>query len=167
MYVIATSAPPVLRLAGLVEQLRARNWKTCVIATPTAASWIDVNALSEASGYPVRVHPRAPHDQDPLPPADAVLAAPLTFNSLNKWAHGHSDTLALGLLNEALGLDLPIVAAPCVKQALRSHPAYGASIATLEDCRVRFLDPETITVRTVELVTFDWSMVVSLALPGC
>ncbi len=50
MYVIATSAPPVLRLAGLVEELWARRWKACVIATPTAASWIDVDALSEASG---------------------------------------------------------------------------------------------------------------------
>ncbi len=103
-----------------------------------------------------------------MPPADAILAAPLTFNSLNKWAHGHSDTLALGLLNEALGLDLPIVAAPCVKQALRRHPAYGASIATLKTCRVRFLDPDTITVRAAgELVTFDWPMVVSLALASC
>jgi hypothetical protein len=30
----------------------------------------------------------------------------------HKWAHGSSDTLALGILNEAIGLGLPIVAVP-------------------------------------------------------
>ena len=29
---------------------------------------------------------------------------------INKLAHGISDTLALGLVNEAVGLDLPIIA---------------------------------------------------------
>ncbi|MQA08420.1 MAG: hypothetical protein GEU98_07665 [Pseudonocardiaceae bacterium] len=59
-----------------------------------------------------------------LPNADAVLAAPLTFNTLNKWAGGHNDTLALGLLNELMGEGVPIVAAPCAKMVLRGHPAY-------------------------------------------
>jgi len=27
----------------------------------------------------------------PVPLADAVLACPLTFNSVNKFAHGHAD----------------------------------------------------------------------------
>jgi len=168
MYIVAAAAPPVLKLGDLVKLLHARDWKTYVIATPTAASWIDVDVLSEASGYPVRVYPRKPHEEDPLPPADLILAAPVTFNSINKWAHGHSDTLALGLLNEALGLDLRIITAPCVKQTLRSHPAYSASIATLKNCGVRVLDPDAITVRTPEgLVSFDWSMVVSLSLTNC
>jgi hypothetical protein len=36
-----------------------------------------------------------------VPEADAVLAAPLTFNTINKWAAGISDTLALGLLSSS------------------------------------------------------------------
>jgi flavoprotein len=35
------------------------------------------------------------------------VVAPATFNTINKWAQGISDTLALGLLNEATGLGLP------------------------------------------------------------
>ena len=123
LYVIASSAPPVLRLAELLQQLHSRGWNACVILTPVAASWADRDSLADVSGHPVRVHPRVPHKQDPLPAADAVLAAPLTFNSLNKWASGHSDTLALGLLNKAIGLQQVVVAAPCIKTALRRHPA--------------------------------------------
>lgn len=37
----------------------------------------------------------------PVPPPDAFVVAPCTFNTLNKWAAGVSDTLVLGLLNEA------------------------------------------------------------------
>jgi phosphopantothenoylcysteine decarboxylase len=59
------------------------------------------------------------------PDADAILAAPLPFNTINKWAVGISDTLALGLLNELL-VDGP----PSVPRAERqagstSSPAYA------------------------------------------
>jgi phosphopantothenoylcysteine synthetase/decarboxylase len=131
-----------------------------VILTPTAATWVDVDELVAASGHPVRVQPRTPADQDPLPPADAVVAAPLTFNSLNKWAAGISDTLALGLLNETLGLGLPIITAPCIKAALRQHPAYPRSVESLTAAGVTMLDPEQVVVPTTDgPPTFDWMRV--------
>jgi phosphopantothenoylcysteine synthetase/decarboxylase len=86
---------------------------------------VEIDMLAEVSGHPLRVEPRKPQDPDPLLPADAVIAAPLTFNSLNKWAASISDTLTLDLLNEAPGLDLPVGAAPRVKEALARHPVYG------------------------------------------
>jgi phosphopantothenoylcysteine decarboxylase len=60
---------------------------------------VEIDMLAEVSGHPLRVEPRKPQDPDPLLPADAVIAAPLTFNSLNKWAASISDTLTLDLLN--------------------------------------------------------------------
>ncbi|GAA0534992.1 flavoprotein [Saccharopolyspora subtropica] len=161
LYVIATAAPPVLRLTELLDELAASGWDSWVITTPAAATWIDTEALAAHTGHPVRVQPRLPHEQDPLPKADAVLAAPLTFNTLNKWASGISDTLALGLLNEALGLRLPITAAPVVKAALQRHPAYGVSLRTLRRCGVQVLDPDAVTVRTADDVTSqDWPTIV-------
>jgi phosphopantothenoylcysteine synthetase/decarboxylase len=74
-----------------------------------------------------------------LPPADAFAAAPATFNTVNKWAAGISDTLALGLLNEATGLALPIVTVPWPNAALARHPAFGRSISTLRGCGVRVI----------------------------
>jgi phosphopantothenoylcysteine decarboxylase len=159
-YVIACSAPPVLDLSGLLVLLSAHGWDAYFILTPTAATWVDVDALAEASGHPVRVEPRTPADQDPLPPADAVIVAPLTFNSLNKWAAGISDTLALGLLNETLGIGLPITAAPCIKEALRRHPAYPRSIDLLRSAGVTVLDPDRVVVRTADgPPTLEWPLV--------
>jgi phosphopantothenoylcysteine synthetase/decarboxylase len=129
--------------------------------TPVAATWVDIDALAAVSGNPVRVHPRQPDEQDPLPTADAVLAAPLTFNTINKWAAGISDGVALGLLSELLVGGPPIVAAPCAKAALRAHPAYGLSIDMLASAGVTVMDPETIVERGPDqLARFRWPKVV-------
>jgi phosphopantothenoylcysteine decarboxylase len=160
VYIIASAAPPVLYLVELLGHLEEAGWTSCVVATPTAAAWIDTDKLEASTGLPVRVHPRLPWEQDPLPPADAIVAAPLTFNTLNKWAGGISDTLALGLLNEALGLDLPVVAAPVIKASLRRHPAYDPSVARLRAAGVSVLDPDAIAVRLPEgALTLDWNTV--------
>lgn len=158
LYVVATSAPPVLYLDSLLSRLAERDWDCYAILSPTAATWVDVNHLAEVTGHPVRVEFRRPGEPDPLPPATAIVAAPLTFNSLNKWAAGISDTLALGLLNEVLGLELPIIAAPCVKEALRRHPAYGASVQRLTTAGVTIRDlAASTTACSPGVVSFDWT----------
>lgn len=163
VYVIASAAPPVLHLADLITALRDYGWESCVIATPTAASWIEIDALAQQTGFPVRVHARHPNEQDPLPPADAIVAAPITFNTLNKWAAGISDTLAAGLLNEALGLGLPVIAAPVIKSTLRTHPAYSTSNTILRTAGVVMLDPDAIAVMLPNgSLTLDWQQVVKV-----
>jgi len=82
-----------------------------------------------------------PGDPRPFPPPDTVLVAPATFNTINKWAAGTADTLALGTLCEAYGLGVPTVVLPCVGEALAAHPAYRASLARLREMGVRFGDP--------------------------
>jgi hypothetical protein len=84
------------------------------VLTPTAAQWLEakLSELTEATGHPVRSQYKLPGEPDVLPPPDAILAAPVTFNSVNKWAAGISDTLALGLVTEAIGKRLPITAMP-------------------------------------------------------
>ncbi|MHA6781118.1 flavoprotein [Pseudonocardia saturnea] len=160
VYVVACSAPPVLDLPRLLDLLTKRGWTSYVILTPTAATWVDVGALADASSHPVRVEPRTPADPDPLPPADAVIAAPLTFNSLNKWAAGISDTLALGLLNEALGLDVPIIAGLCIKKPLRRHPAYQCSVDRLRSAGVTVLEPNHVIVSVaIGPPAIDWTLV--------
>jgi len=90
------------------------------------------------TGLPVRSDYKRPEDPDALPLPDAFLVSPLTFNSLNKWAAGISDTLAMGLLNEALGLGAPIVAVPWVNAQLAKHPAAKPSLNRLRGAEVEF-----------------------------
>jgi phosphopantothenoylcysteine synthetase/decarboxylase len=162
LYLVVSAAPPVLRVEEFVTALTADGWDVVVIATPTASTWVDLDALAAATGCVTRVHARPPRQQDSLPRADLVVAAPMTFNSINKWAAGISDTLALGVLNEMLGTDVPILAAPCVKPVLRKHPAYDDSVARLTSAGVSIMDPDTVTTRADDgLATFAWPKILT------
>lgn len=67
---------------------------------------------------------------------DAIAVVPATFNSINKWAAGISDTLALGILCESYGLGVPTAALPYVNAAQAVHPAYTESLRRLPDIGV-------------------------------
>jgi phosphopantothenoylcysteine decarboxylase len=86
-----------------------------------------------------------------------VLVAPATFNTLNQWAAGINDTLALGLLNELLGLQVPIVVAMYCKTALAAHPAYRPNVRRLQQAGATVLEGErSITSRDGG---FSWTAV--------
>lgn len=133
LYVIACGGRPAAQLPEFVEHAQAEDWTVCVITTPSGAKFADSARLSELTGFPVRSDYKRPEEPDVLPPADAIAVVPATFNTINKWAQGISDTLALGLLNEALGLGLPIIAVPWPNVALAHHPAFANSVALLRE----------------------------------
>lgn len=143
LYVVACGGRPAGDLATYVAQMRADGWDTCVIATPSALKFMHADRLAEVSGHVVRYEYKQPDDQDVLPPADAIIVAPATFNTINKLTAGISDTVALGLLNEAVGLGLPIVVVPFPNVALARHPTFHDNIETLRSWGVRLIfDPE-------------------------
>lgn len=139
LYVIACGARPAGEVLRVVEWTHAAGWDAAVVPTPMAVRFLgDVAALEQATGLPVRTDYKRPGDPDVLPAPDAFLVSPLTFNSLNKWAAGISDTLAMGLLNEALGLGVPIVAVPWVNAQLARHPGVARSLEVLRGAGVEF-----------------------------
>jgi phosphopantothenoylcysteine decarboxylase len=155
LYLVVCAAPPARAVSEPIGVLQAKGWTVCVIATPRATGWIDSAALAEQTGYPVRDEYTGPEDPESLPRADAIAVAPATFNTVNKWVAGISDTFALGLLNEAIGLRLPIVVAPYAKSSLAAHPAYARSLQTLSEWGVMVLPNEVIRVGVARDV-FDW-----------
>lgn len=149
LYLIACGGRPAERLPDFVTRQQAAGWTVCVIATPSALKFIDVARLAELTGYPVRHDYKQPDEPDVLPPPNAIAVAPATFNTINKWAHGTSDTLALGILNEAIGLELPIVAVPFPNVALARHPAFQESVQRLRAWGVTLIfDPDTYQLPT-------------------
>jgi phosphopantothenoylcysteine synthetase/decarboxylase len=149
LYVIVCGGPPAGEIPAFVEYAQDQGWTVCVVSTPSGTKFLDVERLAALSGHPVRSEYKRPEEPDVLPPADAFVVAPATFNTINKWAHGSSDTLALGLLNEAVGLGLPIVAVPWPNAALARHPVFNRSIAELREWGV------TIVFDTERLPTPD------------
>jgi phosphopantothenoylcysteine synthetase/decarboxylase len=115
------------------------EWDTCLVATPSAIRFFSVPELRELTGHAVRSDYKAPGDPDVLPDPDAIIVAPATVNTINKWAAGICDTLALGLLVEAIGKKLPVTALPFTNYAQAAHPAFEENIGKLRSWGVRVL----------------------------
>jgi phosphopantothenoylcysteine decarboxylase len=99
LYLIVCGAPPARDSGRLVQLAQAEGWEVCVIATPSARSFIDAPALEAATGHPIRSQYKQPDEADVLPPPDAIVVAPATFNTINKWAAGIRLTLPLAFLH--------------------------------------------------------------------
>jgi hypothetical protein len=160
MLLVVCAAPPARAIGDFVDMIMTDGWGVCVVPTPTAATWVDGTELAARTGVPVRWRPREPDEAGAIPQPHALAVVPATFNTINKWATGISDNLALGVLNEALGSGLPIVASPYVKPELAAHPAFGRSLAQLRRSGVHLTDTEAIRP-SKDGEPFRWSAVMN------
>ncbi len=166
LYIIACAAPPALDVHRLVELAHQKQWETCLIVTPEARKFVDEARLEKLTGHPVRSEYRRPGEDDPWPPPDAIAVAPATTNTINKWAAGISDTLALGVLVEAIGKGLRVVAMPFTNRAQAAHPVFEQNIGRLRSWGVTVLyGPEVYALQEPGMGmqvrhTFPWELVV-------
>lgn len=136
--VVVCGAGPATAIGTLVTLARDRGWTVQVIATPAALEFFDRPAIETLTGHPVRsryAKPGAPRSLIP----DAVLVAPATYNTINKWALGISDTYALGVLAETTGMGVPTIVLPFVNSALAGRPPFRGSVESLRAEGVRIL----------------------------
>ena len=125
--VIVCGAGPASEIGQLVKLAQEHGWTVQVVATPAALGFLDVPALEAQTGSPVRSQYRSPGEPRSRP-ADAIIVAPATYNTINKWAQGISDTYALGILAETTALGVPIVVLPFVNPpSPPAHPSAAAS----------------------------------------
>lgn len=136
LYVItcaAQSSEP-MDIQDFVKLAQAAFWDVYIVATPQGTKFIDIPLLEKLTGHPIRSEYRHPAEADSIPKPNAIVVAPATFNTINKWAQGITDTLALGILCEHTGLATPIITIPCVPpESLARHPAFTKSMALLKD----------------------------------
>lgn len=142
LHVVVCAAGVAAGVGELIAAAQERDWEVGVVATPVAlGGFLDTAAVEAQTGRPLRSAWRAPGDPRPFPPPDAVVVAPATFNTVNKWAAGIADTLALATLCETYGTGVPVAVLPCVSATLAAHPAYRESLARLRGMGVRFGEP--------------------------
>lgn len=171
LYAVACGAGPAPDVSQLVQDAQRRGWDVHLIATPAALDFLDTDALAAHTGHPVRSHYRTPgaDRSRSLPHADAIVVAPATYNTINKWAAGISDTYALGILAETTGLHVPTVALPFVNTALAANPAFTRAVAHLRDAGVHVLfgpgqwEPHPPGTGTAHIPTFPWNRTLDLA----
>jgi phosphopantothenoylcysteine decarboxylase len=54
LYIIVCAAPPARDVSRLISAALDRGWDTCLLATPAAMRFLDVPALAQQTGHPVR-----------------------------------------------------------------------------------------------------------------
>lgn len=167
LYVVVCAAGVARDVDRLFAAAQDAGWDVGVVATPQGLGFLDAAAVEARTGYPVRSAWRSPGDPRPFPDPDAIAVAPATFNTINKWAAGISDTLALGILCEAYGLGVPTAVLPAVNSVLAKHPAYGQSLDRLRDMGVligsRTSQPP---VSDGDAAPFPWGEVLELVGPA-
>ncbi|WP_327049338.1 flavoprotein [Microbispora sp. NBC_01189] len=163
LYVIVCAAGPAGDVGKLVTLAQDDGWIVQIVATPNALDFIDVPALEKQTGRPVRSRYRK--FSDPKPPrADAIIVAPATYNTINKFAQGIADTYALGLLAEAPGLGIPVVILPFVNSALAARNPFRHSIDSLRSEGIAVLlgaeqfEPHPPSTGIDQIDTFPWDL---------
>lgn len=137
---VVCAAPLAERAHEIAAHLVAAGYSVEVTTTPTADGWVDAVAVEAVTRRaPASAQRRREQLRSAAKPAN-VLALPLTFNSLNQWAVGASDSRALGALNSAFGSGARMVAVPMVNERLWAHPALAEHIDRLRGAGVTFLD---------------------------
>jgi len=139
LYVLVCGSPIARDVGVLVDLAQRDGWEVCVITTPDGRKFVDAAALQAQTGHAVRSYYKNPGDEDLLPPADAMIVAPATVNTVNKWAAGITDTLVLGLLIEGYGFGIPTVVVPYTNKVMAMHPTLHDSIAKLRTWGVEVL----------------------------
>ncbi|MEU0675493.1 flavoprotein [Streptomyces sp. NPDC006172] len=142
LYLIACAAGPTQFIDDGVRAAQADGWDVCLILTPSAAAWWEprMHELVDLTGHPVRSRYKMPWESDALPKAHAMLVAPMSCATLNKWGAGISDTVAVGIPSEAVHMGVPVVAMPYFNRAQGAQPAVSRSIADLREQGVLVLD---------------------------
>jgi len=128
--VVVCGAGPAAEVGQLVKLALERGWTVQVVSTPAGLAFLDTAAIETQTGSPVRSQYRSPGEPRSRP-ADAIIVAPATYNTINKWAQGISDTYALGVLAETTGIGVPIIVLPFVNAALAARAPFRRSVEDL------------------------------------
>lgn len=139
---VVCGAPLAARAADLAAVLVADGWAVTTVASPAARDWIDSDAVQRATAQPVLIDQRSYSLASSARP-DAVVACPLTLNSLAKTALGIMDTYATGVLCEAVAARIPLTVVTTISTRLWGHPSLPGHLETLTAAGVTFVSPIT------------------------
>ncbi|MEU4803077.1 flavoprotein [Actinosynnema sp. NPDC023587] len=139
LYLMICGAGPADHVDKVITLAHERGWSVYCVATPAAVEhFLALDKLEHLTGHPVRTGYQR-QGQAALPRADAVIVAPATYNTINKWAAGIADTYVLTQLAELTGLGVPIAVLPFVNTALAANAVLDRSISALRAAGVKVL----------------------------
>ncbi|GAA3351406.1 flavoprotein [Amorphoplanes nipponensis] len=136
--IVVCGAGPATDVHRLIEIAHQHSWTAAVTATATALPLLDVPMIEHLTGNPVRTSYRT-SGRRVVPPVNAVIIAPATYNTIIKLALGIADTYPLTSAAELVGRGIPTVIVPYVNAALAARLPFQRAIVDLRAEGVRVL----------------------------
>lgn len=131
LYLMVCGAGAARRIETMIQLAHEDGWSVYCVATPAAVEhFLDLGRIESLTGHVVRTGHQS-SSQPALPKAEAVIVAPATYNTINKWAAGIADTYVTTQLAELTGLGVPMVVLPFVNQALAANRIFQHSVDEL------------------------------------
>ncbi|CUU61250.1 Flavoprotein [Parafrankia irregularis] len=168
LYLVVCAAGPAGQVGRLVHLAHTAGWQVQLLATTTAREhFLDIPALETLTGRPVRSTHRPPGEPARTPRADAVIVAPATYNTINKWAAGIADTYPLSVLAELTGLGVPIAVLPFINEAFAANAVFTRSVETLRAAGITVLlgpglfEPHPPRTGPDKITTYPWHLALS------
>lgn len=135
-----------IEVPRIIRELIRHGADVRVVMSAEAARLVTPESLQFASGHaPIlelsgdveHVAWLGPGDH----PADLLLIAPATANTISKIAHGIDDTPVTSFASVALGGHIPILLAPAMHAAMGENPAVRANLDQLRAWGVGIVEP--------------------------
>jgi phosphopantothenoylcysteine synthetase/decarboxylase len=140
LQIIVCGAGPATDVHELIAAAHARSWTAAVTATASAMPFLDTRKIENLAGNPVRTgYQPSATGRRTLPPVDALIIAPATYNTINKLALGIADTYPLTSAAELIGRGIPTVIVPFVNAALAARAPFNRALIDLRGEGIRVL----------------------------
>ena len=130
----------------LARELIRHGAEVIPVMTPSATKIIHPYALEFATGYRPIVELSGETEHVVFcgkveNPADLLLIAPCTANTISKIAHGIDDTPVTTFATTALGSGVPILIVPAMHRSMYDHKFIQENIDRCKDKGIQFIEP--------------------------
>ncbi|RLI15767.1 MAG: bifunctional phosphopantothenoylcysteine decarboxylase/phosphopantothenate--cysteine ligase CoaBC [Candidatus Hecatellales archaeon] len=144
-----TGSVAVIEAPVLARRLMRLGAEVYPVMTPKAKAMLSPEILEWATGNPAvteitgKIENVAAFLKPPEgTPADLMLIAPATANTLAKLAHGIYDNAVTGFALAAMGAGIPVILAPAMHHQLLSSPATQRNLEALQEAGFEIVKPK-------------------------
>ncbi len=131
----------------LLRMLTKANYEVKVVISSSALEFIGAKTLETLTNNPIYADTFAPkQDTEHISLAewaDIFVIAPITANTISKFAAGIADNLITSIFNAYLGGKKPVIIAPAMNTGMLNNPFVQKNIKNLENEGVKIVESRT------------------------
>ena len=134
------------KICTLIRMFVRAGDEVRVVMTGNALEFVGAKTLETLSGNEVYTNQFAPKSSTQhislADWADLFIVAPLSANTLGKFANGMCDNLLTSLFCASLGKEMPIILAPAMNEGMWNNKFVQKNLSALREAGCKIIEPE-------------------------